>query len=166
MLIGNGLVGFFKPICARVLNSSLSTFGWVCNWIPRVSLLSICTLMRPIFSSEIRRVIKPDNSNCCRPPSRPIRTLSLSSNLMWTLEVLKCMKRINWKQDSRTSPFCVLRLGLSSSDWRRWVCRSYTQSWNLLTFALQLIYKTVDILWFASQFQCVPGNWFSTKELY
>lgn len=45
--------------------------------------------MRPNFSSVTRNVNKPDNSNDCNPPSRPSRTIILSSARKCILYVIE-----------------------------------------------------------------------------
>lgn len=101
---GNGFEGCFKPICKtsaikfdiphqvklltceRILNSSLSTFGCVCNWIPWLFWFSSCTLIFVHCSLRICNVVKPCSSNCWTPPSRLKRTISFSCSLKWTLK--------------------------------------------------------------------------------
>lgn len=57
-----------------------------CNWMPRVSLFSSWTRMRPNFSSEIRSVTSPCSSKFWRPPSRPTLSTRRSSCRKWTLQ--------------------------------------------------------------------------------
>lgn len=164
VLIGNGFVGFLRPIWLADLNNSLSTLGCVCSWMLLLTLLSRCILILPYFSSATLSVSKPNNSNNCKPPSRPMRKFILSSMRKWTLQR---------KQSTsvRMSTLINNIIGVLLFSWNaslgpsdRSSCTancSWSQIRNLLSFALQLIHEAIDVLRFASQFECIASrSWF------